>query len=66
MWATVWVYGAAAAAACVALWKSRIPARWRRAALAFMWGCPVSVDTWKLGRNGLKPSLIQFPLELRR
>ncbi|MHB1137274.1 MAG: aldo/keto reductase, partial [Coriobacteriia bacterium] len=31
-----------------------------------LWSCPVSVDTWKLGRGGLKLSLLQSPLELRR
>lgn len=30
------------------------------------WSCPVSVDTWKLGRGSLKLSLLQSPLELRR
>jgi hypothetical protein len=30
------------------------------------WSCPVSVDTWKLGRGSLKLTLLQSPLELRR
>jgi len=50
-WATVWVYGAAAAAACLALWKSRIPARWRRAALAFMIACASGIGAATLLRN---------------